>query len=155
MFRRKVVPPILMVKANKTPFIFKIQGVQGSFTLHIEGSTFFEKAEATNQGILCNISGKWYPYRHERKTFSFFKSDLIRYRMLSTSYLSLRLNFYFEQTQSFNQHTIKATYTPVCIKSFLLISLTPSSPVLLIGENRQFYCEKEFQSTDILFHDTN
>jgi hypothetical protein len=124
MFRRNVVPAILMVKAKKNPLIFKIQGVQGSFTLHIEGTTFFETAEATNQRILRNISGKWYPYRHESKTLSFFKSDIIRYRMLSTSYLFLRFNSYFEQTQSLKQHicTIKATYTPVCIKSFHLIS---------------------------------
>jgi len=47
MFRRNVLSPILTVKADKTPFIFKIQGVQGSFTLHIEGTNFFETAEAT------------------------------------------------------------------------------------------------------------
>jgi len=138
-------------KWRKTPFIFKIQVVQESFTLQIEGTTFFEMAEATNQRILCNISGKWNPYRHESKNLRFFKNDVSRYRMLSTANLSWRFIFYFEQ--SLNQHTIKAIYTTVCIKSFHLISPTPSCPVLLINEYRQFVCEKEFLPKDILFHD--
>lgn len=139
-------------KRKKTPSIFKIQVVQESSTLQIEGTTFFETAEATNQSILCNVSGKWNPHRHEGKNLRFFKSNVFRYRMLSTVYLSLRFNFYFEQTQSLNQHTMKATYTKVCIKHFRLISRTSCCPVLLISEYKQFDCEKEFLSTDILFH---
>jgi len=71
--------------------------------------------------------------------------------MLSAAYLSLRFNFCFEETQYLNQHTIKATYTTVYIKSFHLMSPTSSCLVLLIGEYRQFDCEKEFLSTDILY----
>ena len=125
------------------PIHFQDSRVQGSCTLQNQGTTFLETLQATNQRILCNSSEKWNTYQHESKNFRFFKSEVTKYMMLCASYLNFRFNFYFEQTQSSNKHTLKAAYTPLFIKPLHLTFPAPSSPpVLLIGEYRQLYCGK-------------
>jgi hypothetical protein len=154
-FEETRVPPILTVKAKRPHSFSRFKGSKVHLLFKLKALHSLKRQKQLTRGYYVTFQQNGILIdRHERKNLRFFKRDVIRYRMLSTSYLSLRFNFYFEQIQSLNQHTIKATYTLVCIKSFHLISPIPSSPVLLIGEYREFYCQKKFLSTDILFHGT-
>jgi hypothetical protein len=141
-FRRNVLPPFLTVKEKNTPSFSRFLESKAQLLFKMYALIPLKRKKQLTRIYCVTFKGKWNTYRNEHKILTFSDNVVTRYRIFSTLYLFLRFNFCFEQTQPLNQHTLKATYTPVCINLLHLISPTPFSPLLLIGEYRQFYCAK-------------